>query len=128
MGTRQISNRPQNVNYFELARKAEAISNRLRNENEIRAHWVNAEFEKLEERINELSNYFDYSDGHKDSLVLGRKNLQQLIKSLRLIDSKFVEVDYLDESNKKIALTDIEDQVKDVRKQLKFLEQNYLLH
>lgn len=128
MGTRQFSNRPHNANYFDLARKAELISNRLKNENSIRVHWLNEEFEKLEERIQELSSYFEHNDTHKDSLLLGRKNLQHLVKALRLIDSKFVEVDYLDETNKKIALTDIENQVKDVRSQLKFLEKNYLLH
>ena len=128
MGTIKFSNRPKGMNYFDVARKAKVITNRLKNENEIRVHWLNEEFEQLEERIHDLTNYFEHSNPYEVSLSLGKKNLQQLSKALRLIDGKFNEVDYLDESNKKIALTDIEEQVRDVRNQLVFLEKNYTIH
>lgn len=128
MGTMRISNRPKNVNYFEVARQAEILSKRIKNENEIRAHWLNAEFEKLEGKIHELDDYLDHLNSQDSSLSLGKKSLQQLIKALRLIDSKFIEIDYLDETNKRIALTDIEDQVKDLKNQFNSLETSYVLH
>lgn len=128
MGTIRISNKPQNVDYFKLAQKAEAISKRIKNENEIRAHWLNEEFEKLEDKVHELEIHLDHLDSRDTSLTLGKKNLQSLIRIMRDIDSAFIEIDYLDESNKKIALTDIEDQVKDLKKQFKFLEESYIVH
>ena len=123
-----ISNKPESKNYFDIARKAEILSQRLRNENEIRAHWLNEEFEKIEERIHDLSDYLEHGETSSNSLNLSKKNLQKITRDLRLADSRFVEIDYLDESNKKIVLGDIENQVKDIKKQLKFLEKNYFVH
>ena len=46
MGTIKFSDRPKGMNYFDVARKAKVITNRLKNENEIRVHWLNEEFEQ----------------------------------------------------------------------------------
>lgn len=128
MRTINISNKPKSINYFDIVRQNDELFNQTHHENEIRIQWLNGEFEKLDERLSNLSAHLSQVDFQESFILIGKRNLQNLMKFLRLIDSKFVEVDYLDHTNKKIALNDIEDEVRDLKKQIEFLEKDYIVH
>lgn len=113
----------QNFNYEDMSQRV----SKLQIENDIRTQSLNREFEILEQKLTDLS--LSEANNMKDeSRDFAKKTIKKMTNIFREIDAKFVEIDYLDESNKEIGLDDIQEQIKQIINQLKYFETHYYLN